>query len=620
MEEKVVQKKPTTQQQHSLEMEHLRARLDEAEETLRAIRGGEVDALVVSGVGGEKVFTLQGADHVYQRLVESMNEGALTLTANGVILYANRYFAEMLQAPLERVIGSTIHTWIAPDSRRMFQSLLSRDGAEEDRELRLAASDGEWVPAHCSVSKLFIDQMPDLFCAVVTDLRAQKHEHEALVASEALSRELLEQSNQSRRALQLVIEEQKRTETELYQHRHHLEELVAARTAELAQAKEAAESASLAKSAFLSNMSHELRSPLNAILGFAQLLEGSKTPPTAAQSVRIREILKAGRYLLDLINDILDLAAIESGNLSLSGEPVSLIDVMHECQAMVESQARDHGIHLHFFPFDHSWFVKGDRTRVKQVLLNLLSNAIKYNREQGTVEVKCTGSAPERIRVSVRDSGMGLPDEKRLQLFQPFNRLGQEAGTVEGTGIGLVVAKRLVELMGGRIGAESTIGVGSEFWFELSRVAATQTAAENTMPEGLTPQTQLNTAPRLLLYVEDNPANMMLVEQIIEDHPQVRMLSAREANLGIALARAHLPDVILMDINLPGINGIEAMNILRKDPATARIPIIALSANAMLHDIKSGLEAGFFRYLTKPMKINEFLTALDDALNLSATG
>ena len=392
------------------------------------------------------------------------------------------------------------------------------------------------------------------------------------------------------------------------------------KNAELENAKAVAEKANLAKSNFLSSMSHELRTPLNAILGFAQLLEVGSPPPTAAQIVRLHQIIKAGWYLLELINEILDLALIESGRLSLSREPVSLAEVMLECQAMIEPQAQKSGIHINFLQFANTWFANADRTRVKQVLINLLSNAIKYNREHGTVEVKCTASTPGRIRISIKDSGAGLPPEKLVQLFQPFNRLGQEAGTEEGTGIGLVVTKQLVELMGGTIGVESTVGVGSEFWIELIRDVTPQLAAGNTMPAERAPQAQGNAALRTLLYVEDNPANLMLVEQIIEDHPHIRMLSARDGNLGIALARAHLPDVILMDINLPGISGIEALKILREDPATTHIPVVALSANAMLRDIEKALEAGFFGYLTKPIKVHELMKALDDALKVSEKG
>ncbi len=390
---------------------------------------------------------------------------------------------------------------------------------------------------------------------------------------------------------------------------------------ELENAKSVAEKANLAKSDFLSSMSHELRTPLNAILGFAQLLEGGSPPPTDAQGVKLNQIIKAGWYLLELINQILDLAVIESGKLLLSRESVSLIDVMLECQAMIEPQARKRDIHINFLPFDTSWFANADRTRVKQVLINLLSNAIKYNREHGTVEVACSINNPERIRISVKDSGKGLSAEKLAQLFQPFNRLGQETGTEEGTGIGLVVTRQLIELMGGKIGVKSTVDAGSEFWIELARDVMPQLAAEDILHTELALPVQgiahRNPPRHTLLYVEDNPANMMLVEQIIENHPHITMLSARDGNLGIALARAHLPDMILMDINLPGMNGFQALKLLREDPKTKHIPVIAISANAMPRDVEKGMEAGFFRYITKPIKVSEFMYALSDALNLS---
>ena len=386
------------------------------------------------------------------------------------------------------------------------------------------------------------------------------------------------------------------------------------KNAELENAKAAAEKANLAKSNFLSSMSHELRTPLNAILGFAQLLESGAPPPTASQIVRLHQIIKAGWYLLDLINEILDLAVIESGKLSLSLEPISLSDVLLECQAMIEPQAQQRGIKLIFAKVDPNCFAHADHTRIKQALINLLSNAIKYNRAHGLVEVKCITTSPEHLRVSIRDSGAGLSADKLAQLFQPFNRLGQETGIEEGTGIGLVVTKQLVELMGGTIGVESTVGEGSEFWIELIRDVMPILSPEHAMAAEYRPMAAENAAMRTLLYVEDNPANLMLVEQIIEGHPHVRMLSARDATLGIALARAHLPHVILMDINLPGISGVQALKILSDDPATAHIPVLAISANAMPRDIEKGLAAGFFRYLTKPIKVNEFMNALESAL------
>jgi PAS domain S-box-containing protein len=400
--------------------------------------------------------------------------------------------------------------------------------------------------------------------------------------------------------------------------RKRLDQALQEKNLEFERATAAAEKANLAKSDFLSSMSHELRSPLNAILGFAQLMNSDAPPPTPSQMESIDQILHAGWYLLKLINEILDLAQIESGRLALSLEPMSLAEVMFECQAMIEPQAQKRGIRMTFPQFDISRFVKADRTRLKQVLINLLSNAIKYNQPNGTVVVECTTRTPERIRVSVKDTGAGLPPDMLMQLFQPFNRLGQEGSTEEGTGIGLVMSKRVVELMGGVMGVESTVGLGSVFWFELNSAAAPQLAVERAEPAAIAPaEVPPDARLRTLLYVEDNPANLKLVEQLIARRPDMRLLSARDGNVGIQLARSKRPHVILMDINLPGISGIEALNILREDPATAHIPVVALSANAMPRDIKKGLHAGFFRYLTKPIKVNEFMETLDEALEFA---
>jgi PAS domain S-box-containing protein len=387
---------------------------------------------------------------------------------------------------------------------------------------------------------------------------------------------------------------------------------------ELASAKFAAEKANLAKSDFLSSMSHELRSPLNAILGFAQLMESSNPLPTPSQMESITQILQAGWHLLKLINEVLDLAVVESGKVSLSPEPVLLAEVLSECQAMMEPQAQQRAISMTFPEFDSALFVRADRTRLKQVVINLLSNAIKYNRKNGTVELICTAAGPEHIRISVKDTGAGLPPEKLGQLFQSFNRLGQEARSEEGTGIGLVVSKRLVELMGGVIGVESTVGVGSVFWIEmLLTLAPVLVVPTSESANVLPPLVPVSARRRTLLYVEDNPANMKLVEKLMAQRADIRLLGAVNGTLGVQLARDSQPDVILMDINLPGISGIEAMKILREDPATAHIPIVTLSANAMPRDIEKGMEAGFFRYLTKPIRVTELMLTLDAALEFS---
>ncbi len=390
-------------------------------------------------------------------------------------------------------------------------------------------------------------------------------------------------------------------------------------TVELETAKAIAEKANLAKSDFLSSMSHELRSPLNAILGFAQLMDSDSPGPTASQKASIEQILHAGWFLLDLINEILDLAVVESGRLTLSLEPISLPEVLIECQDMIEPQAQKRGIHMTFPAFAEPCFVKADRTRLKQVLINLLSNAIKYNRNGGAVIVECVNAPTGQIRISVKDTGAGLSPEMLAQLFQAFNRLGKEATAEEGTGIGLVVSKRLVELMQGKIGAASNVGSGSVFWIELTHdkdAHSEYIKAATTKHDSLPIPKPVR--PSVVLYVEDNPANLQLIEQLLGRLPDMQLLTAKNGSDGIDLAISCVPDVILMDINLPGISGIETMRILQRNPITAHIPIVALSANAMQLDIVKGLAAGFFKYITKPINVNEFMETLNFTLEFAA--
>jgi len=306
---------------------------------------------------------------------------------------------------------------------------------------------------------------------------------------------------------------------------------------------------------------------------------------------------------------------IESGSLAISEEPVSLAEVMFDCKSIIEPQSQKRGIKLSFPTFDLPIYVHADRVRLKQVLINLLSNAIKYNRPQGTVVVGCDPTVKGRVRISVTDTGQGLSPDQLRQLFQPFNRLGQERSSEEGTGIGLVMSKLLVELMGGSIGVRSTVGAGSEFWYDLNASTAPELIGlEDTDPgvaQAPGPKTDL---VRTVLYIEDNPANLELVEQLIGRRADLRMLGAVNAALGLELARMRHPDVILMDINLPGMSGLQALKLLREDPLTEHIPVIAISANAMVGDINKGLEAGFFSYLTKPINVNEFMKTVDQAL------
>jgi len=394
---------------------------------------------------------------------------------------------------------------------------------------------------------------------------------------------------------------------------------------ELERAKASLEKAGLAKSDFLTRMNHDLRAPLHTILGFAQLIDSGTPPPTLAQTACVEQILRAGWQLLGLIDEMVDLALMESGKLLLSIEPTSLTEVLRECQAMMMPRGRKRGISMTFPPSDVPYFVGAYRTRLKQVLISLLSNAIKFNRRNGTVAVDCTmytsATPPERIRVSISDTGAGLSPDMIRQLFQPFNRLRQEPNAGEGTGIGLVMSKRLVELMGGAIGVDSTVGSGSVFWFELNSAAEPAPKVHGARPAiALVPLRHGAPVPSTLLYVEDNPANLKLIKQLVGRSPDIRLLTAIDGVQGIFLAGAHQPDVILMDINLQDLSGIEALKILRADPATARIPVIALSADARPRDIEKGLQAGFFRYLTKPIKIREFTDTLEVALEFAALG
>jgi signal transduction histidine kinase/ActR/RegA family two-component response regulator len=423
--------------------------------------------------------------------------------------------------------------------------------------------------------------------------------------------------------LELEVAERRRSAHEVARLNAELENRVRERTAqleasnqELAQARKDADRANEAKSEFLSSMSHELRTPLNAILGFGQILASEALPKTDAQKREfLGHILKAGRHLLALITEILDLAKIESGSLTLSPEPTLIADVMLECRKLVEPLASARGIRM-VFPAESQFCVIADRTRFKQVLLNLLSNAIKYNRESGAVVVSYEAAGSERFRISVQDTGPGLRPEQVAALFQPFNRLGQESGPVEGTGIGLVVTKRLVELMGGTIDVSSTVGTGSVFFIELRSAAL---AAAARAPEAAEQRAAVAvhaneaTVPTLL-YVEDNPANLKLVEEMVRFRSDVRLLSAPDARLGIELARAHLPRAILMDIHLPGMSGEDALKILREDRRTAGIPVIAITADAMPRAVAKGLATGFFRYLTKPLMLEAFTEAVDSAL------
>jgi PAS domain S-box-containing protein len=382
----------------------------------------------------------------------------------------------------------------------------------------------------------------------------------------------------------------------------------------LRQAKDEAERANLAKSEFLSRMSHELRTPLNAILGFGQLLGLKVADPR--QAAHVREIISAGRHLLTLIDEVLDLARVESGHLTVSPEPVAVAPLVKECQALLRPQAEARGVRMGDpAPSCHA-HVLADRTRLKQVLLNLLSNAIKYNRDGGSVAVSCAAtSAPALLDIRVSDTGPGLTAGQRARLFVPFERLDAEERQIQGTGIGLALSRRLVEVMGGAIGVESEPGAGSSFWVRLPLAQPQREAlgptSSTTAP---TEQAQPSGTAHEILCIEDNPANLRLIESIFAGRSDIRLLTAIAPGLGLELARVHRPDLILLDINLPDMDGYAVMQCLRENDATRGIPVIAVSANAMPRDLERAKAAGFAAYLTKPLDIAGLLALVEQTL------
>jgi PAS domain S-box-containing protein len=380
---------------------------------------------------------------------------------------------------------------------------------------------------------------------------------------------------------------------------------------ELTDARDAAEAANRAKSEFLSGMSHEIRTPLNAILGFAQLLGMANLAEEEREGVE--EILKGGRHLLSLVDEVLDIARIEAGNLSLSIEPVELGEVCEECLALVRPLASTNDVTMPEAPFDEGQFVMADRQRVKQVLLNLLSNAIKYNRPGGSVKLDIRGQAGH-LTVSVEDTGMGIPRNKMEALFKPFDRLGAERTQIEGTGLGLALSRRLVEAMDGRITVSSVPGEGSTFSMRLN-AAEEPSLVPAPRDQEIPGDVALDELPpRTIIYVEDNLSNLKLVEHILERRPRVTLHAALQGRMGLDLIRQHHPELVLLDLNLADIDGAEILESLMEDPRTAGIPVVVISADATERRVQELLEAGAREYLTKPLDVGRFLEVLDSLL------
>jgi PAS domain S-box-containing protein len=505
---------------------------------------------------------LRASEQQFRGLLESAPDAMVIVDAEGRITLVNRQTERLFGYHREELLGQPIETLVPErfhsrhvDHRRGYVAHPGARPMGDGLQLYARRRDGSEFPVEISLSPLQTEQ-GTLVSAAVRDITTRRQAEEALE-----------------------------------------------------QARLAAEQANQAKSEYLSRMSHELRTPLNAILGFAQLLELDELREDQREGVG--HVLAAARHLLALINEVLDIAAIEAGRLPLSLEPVPVADMVTEAVSLIQPLADQRRVLLVKQPPSCDACVLGDRQRLKQILLNLLSNAVKYNREGGSVQLACERLTRERLRVKVTDTGTGIPAEATERLFVPFDRLGSERTSVEGTGLGLPLTKRLVEAMGGTLGLASTVGQGSSFWVDLPLTTSPARPLEAAEPPPAQDRVGAGQPPLRVLYIEDNLSNLRLVQHVLGRRPGVELISAMRPQLGLDLAGQHHPDLVLLDLDLPDMPGQEVLRRLRADPATAEVPVVILSADARPQLVSRMLQEGARAFLTKPLDVKELLDLLD---------
>ncbi|HED12806.1 MAG TPA: response regulator [Gammaproteobacteria bacterium] len=591
--------------------------------------------LLLAAVTSRARRRIELSEAKYRNSINSTTEGYCRVDAKGRVREVNHAFCKMLGFQSEEIVGKPLSEFCDEESRIL------------DKESRILLEQklaSFKTTAHRTYESGFCNQQGKTVYVAINATTIRNRQGEVAGSFAFITN----------------ITDNKRYEKTLFAANHELEinnTLLAETTeqlemaaleqvqlsANLVLARDRAVAASRAKSTFLSSMSHELRTPMNAILGFAEMLEfNPKEPPTKTQKISIGHIIKGGRHLLQLINEILDLAKIESGKMALSITDVSARAVLDECLALTLTMVERREIEVIIAAsFNTVGSVRADHMRFRQSLLNLISNAIKYNHQQGKLTFDCHENPGGMLHITVTDTGVGISADQLDELFKPFTRLGEENSAIEGTGIGLTITKQLIERMGGRIGVDTDIGKGSTFWIELplsshslssnslnskslgQKSLGGKRPGEKKPPEdhavgisrvddGDRPPSQVN---RCILYIEDNPPNLQLMEMIVEHIEGFSLLLAPNAEAGIALAINKHPDLIILDINLPGMNGFAALEKLQSLKETGDIPVIALSANAMPKDIKKGLEAGFKYYLTKPINIENVVNVINTIFN-----